>query len=146
MSSAHDAHAAPAHAHDDHEVFDGEPTRELSPGEPRSPAWLPALGAAIFAAAAVYMLTGNDPAAAGTTPAAKTPTEAAPTPPQPAQPAQPVQVQPAQPQPAGSAQPGDVRKLSPDQVKELQKKIEEARAKGALPTRPTARPAAQPRK
>lgn len=45
-----DAHAA--HAHD----FDGEPATELSPDEPRTPGWLPLVGAAVFTIVAVYFL------------------------------------------------------------------------------------------
>jgi len=134
MSSAPDAPAAPAPAHDDHEAFDGEPARELSPGEPRSPGWLPALGAAFFAAAAVYMLTGNDSAAAGAVAAP----EAKPSPPSEAVPAPPEAHGPAGAAPGGTA----VRKMSPEQVRELQKKIEEARAKGGIPQRPA--PARRP--
>jgi hypothetical protein len=120
MSSAHDAHGASAHAHDDHDAFDGEPAKELSPGEPRSPAWLPAVGLAFFSCVAVYALAGGDPQG-GNAPAPKA-----------------VEVHPQQhavaptpvPAPRPAAAPaGSVRRLSPDQIEAVRKRIEEARAK-----------------
>ena len=134
MSSAHDAHGAATPAHHDHDHFDGEPTNELSPGEPRTPGWLPALGLALFTAAAVWMLVGSDAEGAGSAQLAaeQKPIAAAPAPEAPAA-AEPI-MRPrpqagAEPQPAGSA----VRKLTPQQVDDLKKRIEEARAKGVLP-------------
>jgi hypothetical protein len=143
MSSAHDAPGASAHAHDDHDAFDGEPARELSPGEPRSPSWLPVVGVALFSLAGVYMLSGGDGPAAALTPPRPLPVEAAPTPPPPPPP--PAATATARSAPAQYPVPplGDVapagsgvRKLSPDQVDALKKRIEEARAKGQLPARP----------
>ncbi|MFT3773472.1 MAG: hypothetical protein QM820_49480 [Minicystis sp.] len=145
MSSAHDAHAAPAHAHDDHDAFDGEPAKELSPGEPRSPSWLPAVGLVLFSLAGVYMLSGGDgptsslaaprplPVEPATNAAAVAPqpqrNPAANAPQFPAPPSRPE----AAPSPSGSA---GVRKLTKEQVDELKKKIGDARAKGLVPTRP----------
>ena len=134
MSSAHDAHGASAHAHDDHDAFDGEPAKELSPGEPRSPAWLPAVGLMFFSCVAVYMLAGSDPAGGAAPPK---PLEA---PPQPVvMPAHPMPAQRADAAPAGSG--GALRKLSPEQLEEVRKKIEEARAKGGGMPRPQPAPA-----
>ncbi|APR83660.1 Hypothetical protein A7982_09009 [Minicystis rosea] len=142
MSSAHDAHGASAHAHDDHDVFDGEPAHELSPGEPRSPNWLPALGLALFTLAGVYMLSGGDSNATGLTPPRPLPVEPAAlavhaAPERPARAAPPVRADAA---PPGS---GSVRKLTPDQIEELRKKMEEARGKGAGPGAPSADAAAK---
>ena len=53
-------HGADAHAHDD---FDPQPATELSPGEPRSPAWLPVLGAGLFLVGGIYFFAS--PAASG---------------------------------------------------------------------------------
>lgn len=122
MSSAHDAHGASAHAHDDHEAFDGEPAHELSPGEPRSPAWLPALGLAFFSCVAVYMLAGSDASAGSAPPKPLTPPEPAVTAAVPA----PMPPQPRAAAPSGSA----VRRLSPDQIEQVRKRVEDARAKG----------------
>jgi hypothetical protein len=147
MSSAHDAPGASAHAHDVHDdqhAFDGEPARELSPGEPRSPNWLPVVGVALFSLVGVYMLSGGDGPAAALTPPRPLPVEAAPAPaPPPAPP--PAATATARSAPAQYPVPplGDVapagsgvRKLSPDQVEQLKKRIEEARSKGQLPARP----------
>lgn len=127
MSSAHDAHGASAHAHDDHPAFDGEPAHELSPGEPRTPGWLPAVGLALFSCVAMYLLAGGDSAAA--------PPPPAPVKLQPA--AAPVAAQPPprRAAPDGTAAPAGsaMRKLTPDQIDQLKKRIEEARAKGGLP-------------
>jgi hypothetical protein len=129
MSSSHDAHGASAHGHDDHDHFDGEPAKELSPGEPRTPSWLPALGLALFAAASVWLLSGNDAPAEGQ-PAAE-PAKAAAAEPAPA---------PA-PAPRGTAAaamgrgeatppgPPAIRKLPPERQAELQKVIAEAQAR-----------------
>ena len=131
MSSAHDAHGASAHAHDDHDAFDGEPAKELSPGEPRSPAWLPAVGLALFSCVAVYMLASGDAPASSAVavkplvaPEAHAPAAAAPA------------ARRGAPAPAGSG----LRKLSPQQMEEMKKRIDEARAKGMLPGRAGNRP------
>ncbi|HTJ83670.1 MAG TPA: hypothetical protein VL400_18250 [Polyangiaceae bacterium] len=89
MSDAHDhgasddhAHAADAHGHDD---FDPEPASSLSEGEPRTPSWMPLLGAGIFLVGAIWFLSGeaspaNAAAAASATPAKTTGAAATPPP------------------------------------------------------------------
>jgi hypothetical protein len=114
-----------AHAHDDHETFDGEPAKTLSPGEPQTPGWLPLVGLALFTALGIALLAGaggGDQASGAVT---TKPAEAPASPP-------PVQAQavPQSPQPAGT---GALHKLSSAQIEGLKKKIEEAKAKGALP-------------
>jgi hypothetical protein len=123
MSSAHDAHGASAHAHDDHDAFDGEPAKELSPGEPRSPAWLPAVGLAFFSCVAVYLLAGGDPENGNNAPAPKPMAVEVH--------AQPQAVAPApMPAPRPEAAPaGSARRLSPEQLEAVKKRIDEARAK-----------------
>lgn len=131
MSSAHDAHGAPAQASHDHDHFDGEPATELSPGEPRTPSWMPALGLAFFTVAAVWLLvSSSDGTTGGVTPppalkpaAPELPAAAAPAP-------MPRPVDPGA-APTGSA-PG-MRKLTPAQVEDLKKRIEEARQRGVIP-------------
>lgn len=135
MSSSHDAHGASAHGHDAHDHFDGEPAKELSPGEPRTPSWLPALGLALFSVAALWLLTGNDAPVEGQ-PAAE-PAKAAAAEPAPA---------PA-PRPRGTAAPAlgrgeaapptpPVRKLPPERQAELKKVIAEAQAKAKAKAQP----------
>ena len=149
MSTAHDDGAA---AQDDHaHAFDGEPVRALPADEPRTPGWLPALGVLLFVSAGIaFLATSGDKAGEGAAPA-KT-TEAAPaeapikniTPVRPPQ----NQGQPTQPQlPAKPVPPGTVdsavNRMSPEQIKDLQKRIDEARVKRGLPPlpAPTAKPA-----
>ena len=127
MSDGHehdDEHDA-ADAHHDHD-FDGEPAKELSPGEPHTPNWVPLVGVAVFVAGALFLVTQREaapPDAAG----AKPPTPAAQTVAQPQQPQpRPIQAQP-RPAPAGSDSP--LKKLTPDQIKDLQKRVQEAREK-----------------
>lgn len=136
MSSAPDAHDAPAgsaharHGHGDahgtpdaHHQFDGEPVTALPADEPRTPGWLPLLGLALFVSAGVYFLVTGDH-----------PESAAPklTPMDLPAPAAPPVTQAAQP----AAQPGadGLQKMSPQQIAELRKKLEDARAKGAPPS------------
>jgi hypothetical protein len=134
MSSAPDAPAATAHAHDDHDAFDGEPAKELSPGEPETPGWLPLVGLVLFMALAVALLASGGGDQASVAIAAK-PAEAPAAAPQPQAQAQPA---PAAPDPTGA---GALRKMTPDQIDALKKKIEEARAKGLLPNNPGQAPA-----
>lgn len=118
----HDDDEADAH-HDDH-GFDGEPAKELAPGEPLTPGWVPLVGAAIFVLGAVFLVTQQDDAASGAADPPATPqTVAQPQPAPEAQPARPA-AQPARP--AGSGLP-NVRKLTPDQIHDLQKRIQDAR-------------------
>ncbi|HZO16653.1 MAG TPA: hypothetical protein VFB62_25430 [Polyangiaceae bacterium] len=46
-------------------VFDAEPVRELAPGEPVTPMWLPLVGVALFGLAALYLLVRADASSAG---------------------------------------------------------------------------------
>lgn len=52
-----DEHGDAAHAH--HDDFDPEPASELSAGEPRTPVWMPILGAGLALAGAVYMFVSS---------------------------------------------------------------------------------------
>jgi hypothetical protein len=129
MSSAQDAHVAHAHdAHDAH-AFDGEPVSVLAPDEPRTPGWIPALGLALFVAAAVVALAGGTNASEGE--AAKDAQSAATAaPPAPAappahEPIRPV-ARPVRPPPAaeGTAPPagagnGPLKRLTPDQIAKI---------------------------
>jgi hypothetical protein len=145
MSTAahgHDAHA-PAHAHDDHahahddHAFDGEPAQDIPADEPRTPGWIPALGAALFLAAGIAFIATLDGPAKG----AAGPTGAAVAAPPPA----PVRV--ITPPPGGAAAPGaaapgadpaqPARRLNPEQMKDLQRRIQEAQQqRGNAPTAP----------
>lgn len=69
----HDAHEA--HGHDD---FDPEPARELSPGEPRTPSWVPLLGAVLFLVGGVYFFASGADADAQTAGSASASASAAP--------------------------------------------------------------------
>lgn len=113
--------APEAHGHDAHEAFTGEPVQELAADEPRTPGWLPLLGIGLFTAAAVVFLAGRDSAAGAAKPEPVAPAAA----PQPAAPA------PAPPPPSASARP---RQLSPEQIKQLQKRADDMKAKGVLPS------------
>jgi hypothetical protein len=118
-----DAHGAEAHAHD----FDAEPARELSAGEPRTPGWVPALGAALFLIAGVAWMATGDADGADSAAASKPPvvTQAqAPAEPRPTTPAAP------------TVAPPGLRDLSADQRAQIQKQLELAR--------PTAKPNPHP--
>jgi len=131
MSDAHDHdHEDAADAHHDHD-FDGEPAKELSPDEPHTPGWVPLLGAALFVLGGVYFLMQGDGGSGGSGAATTQQTVAMPQQPRPAQPLQaPARAgQPGQAAPAGSDPAPAVKKLTPDQVKDLQKKIQEAKQK-----------------
>jgi hypothetical protein len=132
MSDGHEHdhdHDDAADAHHDH--FDNEPARELGPDEPHTPGWVPMVGAAIFVIGAVLFVTQREatPASGANDGAPGTQqTVAAPMQPRPVQ---PLQAQPAQgqPRPAASGGPQGIKQLNPDQVKDLQKRIQEARQK-----------------
>ncbi|MEZ4298313.1 MAG: hypothetical protein R3B70_25395 [Polyangiaceae bacterium] len=132
MSDAHDDHGHEDAGDDHHDhPFDGEPAKELGPGEPMTPGWLPMVGAALFVLGAIFFLTQREAGPAdGAKPAAE-PTPAAETVAQPQQPRPTLPVQartaPVPPGPGGADNP--IRKLSPDQVKDLQKRIQEAQQK-----------------
>jgi hypothetical protein len=125
MSTAHDAPAA--EAHDAHaEPFDGEPARTLSPGEPRTPVWLPILGLVIFVTAGIALLVG-----AGGPPAEPPAKQAENTAAAPAATRAPPAATPLpQPGAAASAPPeGTLRQLSPAQMELLKKRLEQAKQK-----------------
>lgn len=126
MSHGHDTdheHDDAAEAHDDH-GFDGEPARELSPGEPMTPLWMPVVGAVLFVLVAVYFLATSDAKASSETggsarPAAAAQTVAAPVTPRPL----------ATAAAAAADRPAVPRKISPDQLKDLQRRIQEQQKK-----------------
>jgi hypothetical protein len=124
MSTSHAA--GPLHGHDD---FDPEPTNELSAGEPRTPLWLPALGAALFLLAAVYSLVPSQDEAPAVDARADVVAVAEPA---------PAAVPPMAPAPRDAptrAEAADaVKKLSPEQIAELRKRVEKMRQQGAVPT------------
>ncbi|MBK8252077.1 MAG: hypothetical protein IPK82_05350 [Polyangiaceae bacterium] len=119
MSDAHGHESDHDDAHDDH-GFDGEPVKELGPDEPQTPNWLPLVGILVFVAGAVFFVTQREaPVKDAKEPAKAEQIVAKPMEPKPAQ---PVQARPV-PQPAGSDAP--IKKLTPDQVKDLQKRLQE---------------------
>jgi hypothetical protein len=135
-SGSSDTHASADH-HDDH-AFDGEPIDELPADEPRTPGWLPALGAILFVSAAVLFLATRDSSAQ---PAAPAPEKAAVAAQAPVAPAPlPPQQRIAQPQAApSSSADAALRRLSPEQIRALQKQLETMKAKqGAAPAAPPA--------
>lgn len=135
-SHHHDDHDdGAAHAHD----FDGEPTRELSPGEPRTPSWVPMLGLGLFLVAGIYGLTatsgGEDEAsAAASAGASASAAPAAPAPPAPR--GEVVRIDPPGARPAGTAP-------DPERVREIQERIMKMREEGKLPVAPQPQPQPQ---
>ena len=136
-SGSHDTHAAAA----DHDhAFDGEPTHELPADEPRTPGWVPVLGAVIFASAAVAFLATRE---ASPKPAAPEPVAVAVAAPLPVAPPVPQQrVAMPSPVPAVSGADAALRRLSPEQIAALQKQIEAMKAKQGAAA-PTAAPPAR---
>lgn len=144
MSDAHehDAHEGAAHAHDDH-GFDGEPAKELGPGEPMTPGWVPALGGALFAGLAMFglLVSRDDDAAAGspaaTTQAAAPATGNAAAPQIQPRPVplpstlRPSPVQSAAPNEGAQAAPGSpqIKRMSPSELQEVQRRIHEMQQK-----------------
>lgn len=61
-SHGHDEHEHDddAHAHDPSHDFDPEPTRTVPDDEPRTPAWVPATGASLFAIGLVAFFAMGD--------------------------------------------------------------------------------------
>jgi len=116
------------HAHDpsqngsDVHAFDGEPARELPPDEPKTPAYIPAIGLSLFLVVLVGALVttrsdGDDTAAkTEALPSARPPASA---------PAAPVVS--AQVRPQGSTSAAPARKFSETEIKDLQKKAAEMR-------------------
>jgi hypothetical protein len=123
-SGSHDTHAAIDHDH----AFDGEPTEVLPEDEPRTPGWLPALGAVLFVSAAVAFLATRAPAAQPTAPAEKPAAAAVAPQPQP-QLQRPAQAAAPTPPPAQSGAADTLRRLTPEQMRGLQKQIEGLKAK-----------------
>lgn len=134
-SGSHDTHAAIDHDH----AFDGEPTDVLPEDEPRTPGWLPVLGAVIFVSAAVAFLATREPAAQPTAPAAEKPVAAAVAP-QLQQLVRPAPAAAPAPPPAQSGAADTLRRLTPEQIRGLQKQIEGMKAKqaaeGTAPAQP----------
>jgi hypothetical protein len=131
-SGSHDTHAAADHDH----AFDGEPTDELPADEPRTPGWLPVLGAALFAAAAVAFLITRDTPPKPAAPAPEPVAVAAPAP-RPIAPLPQQRVAMPTPVPAGSGADAAMRRLTPDQMAALQKQIEAMKAKQGAAAAPT---------
>lgn len=115
--------------HDDH-IFDDTPASALPVDEPRTPGWIPAVGLALFLAALVLVLaTGDDAPRSGA--AAPEPAEAAAQAPAERPTNAPMVVRgPTAPASAG-AQPRPQR--TPEQMKEIQRRMEEARGKQPAP-------------
>jgi hypothetical protein len=131
-SGSHDTHAA--NDHDDH-AFDGEPTDVLAEDEPRTPGWVPALGAVLFVSAAVAFLATRETSAQPAAPAPERVVAAAEAPqPQIQRPAAPT------PPPAQSGAADALRRLTPEQIQGLQKQIEAMKAKQAAAAAATAQP------
>lgn len=132
-ASAHDDHAsghAPG-AGSGHDAYDGEPATELGPGEPRTPLWLPAVGAALFVLAGIVLVSRDGADAAPAKARAEGAATAAPAAPT----AAPMQATRPAPPAGGSARP-----VSPDQARELQRKIDEMRRQRGAPTGAPATP------
>lgn len=115
--------------HDDH-AFDDAPASALPADEPRTPGWIPVVGLALFLAALVLVLaTGDDAPRSGA--AAREPEEAAAQAPAERPTNAPMVVRgPTGPASAG-AQPRPQR--SPEQMKEIQRRMEEMRGKQQVP-------------
>jgi hypothetical protein len=75
----HDTGKDPHAGHDDH--HDETTSDDFPPDEPRSPGWLPLLGAGLFLAAiCAFLLFGSDDKSSESTPEAVAPAAATPTP------------------------------------------------------------------
>ena len=132
-SGSHDTHAAADHDH----AFDGEPTDELPADEPRTPGWIPALGAVLFVSAAVAFLATRESVPQPAAPAPEVPAAGAPLV-APAAPQMPQQrIAMPSPTPVGSGAAAALQRLSPDQLQALQKQIDAMKARqGAAPAAP----------
>jgi hypothetical protein len=113
--------------HDDHaHHFDGDPITELPADEPRTPGWMPALGAGVFLVGAIYFLSADkapDATAEGAQAAPPAVAQVAAPKPQP------------QPQPQPQAKPtatvpGGVAGLDPEMIKRVQDALATAPKKG----------------
>jgi hypothetical protein len=133
MSSGHDAH-------DEHHDFDDAPVHELPADEPRTPGWIPALGLGLFVVALVFwMARGGSDAAAVTPEGARSATVQAAAPPAPPPPQQPM-VRPVPAAPGAPTGSTTARQMTPEQAKELQKRIEELKARRGQNPTPAAAP------
>jgi hypothetical protein len=125
-----------AHPTDDHgsaHALDLDPVQTLSPGEPTTPPWVPAVGLALLLAGAVWFLAasrdepqGESASGAASASAVEAPTQA------------PSQARGTPPPTAvGQAQP---TQLSPEALAAARKQLEEAMKHGALKVPPGAQP------
>lgn len=130
----HDDHGDAAHAH--HDDFDPEPARELSAGEPRTPVWMPILGAGLALAGAVYLFVSSEDGGSGSAASASASAsasvavvEAAPVAPSP------------RPPPQRNAGPGQRQPLVPSTGIEIdQEKIRQLRGRVPGANRPAQPP------
>lgn len=130
-ASGHDdRHPALDHHAGGHDAYDGEPATDLGPGEPRTPLWVPGIGASLFVLAAIVLVARGGADAAPAKPAVAPAATAAPT----AAPMQPARPAP----PTGSANPRPP--LSPEQAREVQRKFDELRRQRAAGTAAPATP------
>lgn len=129
----HDAHEGAADAHHDH-GFDGEPAKELGPGEPMTPGWVPALGGALFVGLAIFGLLASheEGTAAPAPPSSQTAAaEGAPAPravqlPSTMRPSRPDLPTPGNPPADGAGSP-PIKRLTPQQIQEVQQRLNEKR-------------------
>ncbi|NUO49466.1 MAG: hypothetical protein HOV80_11475 [Polyangiaceae bacterium] len=127
-------HDQAAQAHDAHDDFDPEPAKELSSGEPTSPAWLPLLGVCFFLAGGVWFLARGSDAKTDAAPSASAAASAAAAPAVPARPAPT-----ARPSGRAAATGLPPELLDPEKRKQMQERVDAIRAKQA----PSGAPRAQ---
>ena len=136
-------HDQAAQAHDAHDDFDPEPANELSPDEPRSPAWLPVLGVALFLAGGIWFLArggGDEKSGVAASASAAASAAAAPVNAPPATPVRPAVT-------GGTRAPGGASNAPPEMLdREKQRKLQEMlkERRGAGSAAPGAPPARQP--
>jgi hypothetical protein len=130
MSDAHEKdHDGAADAHHDHD-FDGEPARTLGPDEAPTPGWVSGVGAAVFALAGVYFLAGDSAPSGPEKPAKAAPVvQAAPPPAATQVVATAMPARPPSGAPSGSAAIDALKRMPPEQMKDLQRRIQEAAQK-----------------
>src|SRR5262249_33919656 len=105
----------------------GEPARTLGPDENPTPGWVPGVGAAVFVLAGIYFLSGSSEPS---TPGAAASAQAAPPPAATQIVATAIPARPPPAAPGGNTAGADaIRKMSPDQLKDLQRRIQEASQK-----------------
>jgi hypothetical protein len=124
--SSHDHAADHGHAHD----VDLEPATELSPGEPLTPMWVPAVGLALLLSAAVWALVSNKEDA----PAQPTGDVAATKPASAAVAAAPTPQPPAAQRPGTGTGTGPVPLPgTPEQLANARRMLEDAAKRGQIP-------------